>query len=776
MSSGRWSSRGGDVDVQGDGAGLARGPARGEPAAVLEHEAVDLEDAAGLLGDVDEVARRHAAALGVVPAHERLGGGHVARGELDDRLQLDDQLAALGRALEVLLEAVAAQDGGVHRRLEDLVALLAGVLGRVHGDVGVAQQLLGAVDLGRPAARRCRGSRAPRSRARRPRTGARAVAMTRSATLRDVLGVADVVQRARRTRRRRAARRGRRPCSAPSRRPATASSSSSPIEWPSESLIVLKSSRSRKRTASSRRPERQQLAEPVAEQRAVGQAGQRVVEGLVLEAALQLAQLGTRCSRRSYSSETLAWLASVPKSVRSWPSKLPTVLRLATGRCRRRASRPGAPRASRAARRAGQGRVEERIGQRALEQPCGRVAVDQRVQGIGHVAVGEHHRLDRPALLDRRAQRLGALVGGQQDDLGQVAAEDVERALQQARDAGGDVGRAREQARDLVQELEALVLAPLGHVGAVGEDDGRGRDDEQHGRARVGGHRRRAAERQARVGDAHRRGHGQGAHELGEGDGLTRETDDRAHQQRTEDRVGQRGQQRGAPHAGLDDGVGSEQRVEDRRGEGAAQPEERDVEGDLDRRLPAVDDQHDDRPEQDAEQHRPRLGEDEPEDQRQLARARRCGRCGGTRRAPRTARRPRRRPPAATRPGAGAGRGRRRWRTCRRVSASALAPIAAIRPQTRGWPPGRRRRPRPRGACVLRRLGPGAGTAQPSPQDEPPHEEPPQEEPPQEEPPHDEPPQEEPPHEEPPHDEPPHFAPPHLAPPHLRRPSSSRRG
>ena len=193
------------------------------------------------------------------------------------------------------------------------------------------------------------------------------------------------------------------------------------------------------------------------------------------------------------------------------------------------------PRRARAASR-------QRIGQRALEQPRGRVAVDERVQRIGHVAIGEHHRLDRPALLDRRAQRLRALVGGQQDDLGEVAAEDVERALQQARDAGGDVGRAGEQARDLVQELEALVLAPLGHVGAVGEHDGSGGDDEQHGRARVGGHRRGAAEGQARVGDAHRRGHGQRAHELGQGDRLAREPDDRAHEQRAEDRVGQRGQ------------------------------------------------------------------------------------------------------------------------------------------------------------------------------------------------------------------------------------------
>src|SRR3954453_17780441 len=115
--------------------------------------------------------------------------------------------------------------------------------------------------------------------------------------------------------------------------------------------------------------------------------------------------------------------------------------------------------------------------------------------------------------------------------------------------------------------------------------------------------------------------------------------------------------------------------------------------------------------------------------------------------------------------GRGCGPSACRWRTCMRVSARALAPIAAIRPQTRGWPPGRRRRPRPRGACVLRGLEPGAGTAQPSPQEEPPQEEPPQEEPPQEEPPQDEPPQDEPPQDDRPHAEPPHGAPPPSPPP-----------
>ena len=49
------------------------------------------------------------AALGVLPAHERLGGGGVARGERDDRLVVDGQLAALDGAAQVVLHLAAVQ-------------------------------------------------------------------------------------------------------------------------------------------------------------------------------------------------------------------------------------------------------------------------------------------------------------------------------------------------------------------------------------------------------------------------------------------------------------------------------------------------------------------------------------------------------------------------------------------------------------------------------------------------------------------------------------------
>jgi hypothetical protein len=113
-------------------------------------------------------------ALGVVPAHERLGGGHVAGGELDDRLQLDDQLAALGRALEVLLQRwrrrTAACIAGSKTSWRCLPAFLAVYMATSALRSSSSALSTSAVQPLDDA----RGSRAPRSRGRRPRTGARA--------------------------------------------------------------------------------------------------------------------------------------------------------------------------------------------------------------------------------------------------------------------------------------------------------------------------------------------------------------------------------------------------------------------------------------------------------------------------------------------------------------------------------------------------------------------------------------------------------------------------
>jgi hypothetical protein len=74
------------------------------PAGLAQHPAADRHDQAGLLGERDELERRHEPALGVVPAHERLDAGDPAVVELDDRLVVELELAVLERALQVGLE------------------------------------------------------------------------------------------------------------------------------------------------------------------------------------------------------------------------------------------------------------------------------------------------------------------------------------------------------------------------------------------------------------------------------------------------------------------------------------------------------------------------------------------------------------------------------------------------------------------------------------------------------------------------------------------------
>ena len=170
-----------------------------------------------------------------------------------------------------------------------------------------------------------------------------------------------------------------------------------------------------------------------------------------------------------------------------------------------------------------------------------------------------------------------------------------------------------------------------------------------------------------------------------------------------------------------------EQRMEEGGRERAAEPEQRDVEGDLHRRLPAVDHEDDDRAEQDAgsiahgwAKMSQTSGSSLSEKMWTLRRSRR---------APRRARRPRTPPRAATTTGAGAARGRaggdmdegeRQRAAPSRQGRSAGAPGAG--------------RPAPCGACVVLRSEPGSAR-QPSPERSGPHEEPPQELPPQEEPP-----------------------------------------
>ena len=89
----------------------------------------------------------------MAPAHQRLDARHPAGGEGDHRLELEEELVVLDGAAEVGGALEPAQLAAMPRRRVDLVAIAARRLRRVHGEVGVAEQLVdGAADAGDRAA------------------------------------------------------------------------------------------------------------------------------------------------------------------------------------------------------------------------------------------------------------------------------------------------------------------------------------------------------------------------------------------------------------------------------------------------------------------------------------------------------------------------------------------------------------------------------------------------------------------------------------------------
>ena len=121
------------------------GPARELAAGLAQHPAPERHDQPALLGDRDERAREHDPLLRVAPAHQRLDGDDPALVEVDERLVVELELVVVERAAQVLLELEALHHAPAHAAVEQLEARAAAVLGAIHGDVGVAHDRLGGV-------------------------------------------------------------------------------------------------------------------------------------------------------------------------------------------------------------------------------------------------------------------------------------------------------------------------------------------------------------------------------------------------------------------------------------------------------------------------------------------------------------------------------------------------------------------------------------------------------------------------------------------------------
>jgi hypothetical protein len=244
-----------------------------------------------------------------------------------------------------------------------------------------------------------------------------------------------------------------------------------------------------------------------------------------------------------------------------------------------------------------------------------RVGVDQRGQLLGDKPIG---RLHGDAL---GAGAVGGVqdgpVGAEQQHLGDLRAERLERACQGPVERLGDLGRPRERPVGLVQELQLLVTLALGDVRAV-DGEHRQRGNQQHGhRPRVGGDHQRSGDRDAGVRD---RDQGVGGEHLAEGGEP---------QPAFGDRDGPRDQEDGDEAAGQGRDVEADPRQRLERISGREQPQDgnRDargerelgeVEGQLDERHAAIQAPDDAGADQGAEDEVVAGGEHQPEHEREV--------------------------------------------------------------------------------------------------------------------------------------------------------------
>ena len=122
--------------------GVLREPGLHLGAAREQYLGADLNDQAAALRHRDELLRGHELAV-PLPAGQRLHLDDGAVPGREDRLIVHRDLAAVDGQPQSGFHLGALHEGRHHLRPEPQVPVLAGGLGRVHGDVGPAQQLGG---------------------------------------------------------------------------------------------------------------------------------------------------------------------------------------------------------------------------------------------------------------------------------------------------------------------------------------------------------------------------------------------------------------------------------------------------------------------------------------------------------------------------------------------------------------------------------------------------------------------------------------------------------
>ena len=112
-------------------------------AGLVEHEFTQCANEAAFFGDLDELHRRHRAALGVTPPHQGFHAADAAVRHIDNRLVDHEQLLGIQGSAQFGFEAATAPCALFQDRVEDAKAGPACALGLAHGQAGVLQQGVG---------------------------------------------------------------------------------------------------------------------------------------------------------------------------------------------------------------------------------------------------------------------------------------------------------------------------------------------------------------------------------------------------------------------------------------------------------------------------------------------------------------------------------------------------------------------------------------------------------------------------------------------------------
>ena len=111
------------------------------PASVVKQLTVDGQDDSGLVRNRNEFPR-HDQTLGTLPATERLEPYDLAVVQGDDGLVVNAELVQLEGFAQVSFELQTFDGARMHSMVEHFTARFAGALGAIHGNLGVAEDVL----------------------------------------------------------------------------------------------------------------------------------------------------------------------------------------------------------------------------------------------------------------------------------------------------------------------------------------------------------------------------------------------------------------------------------------------------------------------------------------------------------------------------------------------------------------------------------------------------------------------------------------------------------